>query len=319
MRAIQLDSSGIQFRDDAPEPFPRSGESLIAVQLAGICETDLQLAKGYMGFTGVPGHEFVGIAKTGPHAGKRVVGEINCYCQKCETCLAERQSHCPHRTVIGIDGHDGAFAEWVVIPNHILHLVPDNLADEEAVFVEPLAAAFEIPEQITVEKSDRVAILGDGRLGLFSAWVLSQYSGQVTVFGKHEHKLSRFDQRDIPTQRINSADLSEFPVNSFDVVIDCTGSTSGLPAAIQMVRPRGTVVMKTTVADQHCMSLASIVIDEINLIGSRCGPFSTAMNALASKAINLDGLITHEFRLDDAKTAFATAASAESFKVVLRP
>jgi threonine dehydrogenase-like Zn-dependent dehydrogenase len=316
MKAITLDSDGIRYQSSRADPRPGEDEILVRVNQAGICETDLQLARGYMGFSGVLGHEFVGIASSGPLTHRRVVGEINCNCQTCKTCRSGRPTHCPHRTVIGIDRHDGAFAEQVAIPQHNLHLVPDTVTDDQAVFVEPLAAAFQILQQVTVKSADRVAILGDGRLGYLSAQVLSLASDQITVFGKHGPKLLRFGRRNINTVQISSADAHELPPNEFDLVVDCTGSTTGLPMALQLVRPRGTVVMKTTVADPHQLSLAAIVIEEINLVGSRCGPFDKALDALASGTIDVSGLVTDRYKLDQVDQAFAAAKNANSFKVV---
>ena len=316
MKAITLNSDGLHYQPSHAEAKPAENEVLVRVIKAGICETDLQLAQGYMAFSGIPGHEFIGIVETGNHAGRRVVGEINCNCRTCKTCLAGRPTHCPHRTVIGIDRHDGAFAEFVALPEHNLHLVPEGVSDDQAVFVEPLAAAIQITEQVPIKSSDRIAILGDGRLGYLSAQVLSLASDQITVFGKHGPKLLRFGHRNITTVQIPSSDPAELSPDEFDLVVDCTGSTTGLPMALHLVRPRGTVVMKTTVADQHQLSLAAIVIEEINVVGSRCGPFGKAIDALANGDVDVTNLITDRFSLEQVNDAFASAASANSFKVV---
>ncbi len=316
MEAIILDPGGLHYQSSHPEPTPAEGEVLVQVLQAGICETDLQLAQGYMGFRGILGHEFVGIAQTGIYAGRRVVGEINCNCRVCPTCRAGRPTHCPKRTVIGIDRHDGAFAETVAIPEHNLHVVGENVTDDQALFTEPLAAAFEILEQVAITSSDQIAILGDGRLGYLSAQVLSSVADRITVFGKHGVKLLRFGHRGYEVVQIPSTDPAELPHHKFDVVVDCTGSTTGLPMAIHLVRPRGTVVLKTTVAGQHQLSLASIVIDEICVVGSRCGPFAKALEALASGRVDVNGLITDRYSLDQVKPAFASAVNPNSFKVV---
>ncbi|QDV47193.1 2-deoxy-scyllo-inosamine dehydrogenase [Stieleria neptunia] len=316
MRAITLESDGLHYQASHAEPTPAEGEVLVQVLQAGICETDLQLAQGYMGFRGILGHEFVGIAQAGTHAGRRVVGEINCNCRVCPTCQAGRPTHCPHRTVIGIDRHDGAFAQSVAIPEHNLHVVPEGVTDDQALFTEPLAAAFEILQQVAIESTDRIAILGDGRLGYLSAQVLSSVTDRITVFGKHGVKLLRFGHRGYEVVQIPSTDPVELPHHKFDVVVDCTGSTTGLPMAIHLVRPRGTVVLKTTVADRHELSLASIVIDEISVVGSRCGPFATALDALAGGQVDVDGLITDRYSLDQVNPAFASAVNPNSFKVV---
>lgn len=318
MRAITLGEDGPRFQTSHPEPTADTGETRVKVIQAGICETDLQLARGYMNFCGVLGHEFVGIAETGQWAGQRVVGEINCNCQRCPTCASGRPTHCPNRTVVGIDRHDGAFAQWVTIPDHNLHPVPDALTNDQAVLTEPLAAAFQILQQVTVAATDRVAILGDGRLGLLSAQVIAGVTKHLTVFGKHGPKLLRFGHLGIETVQLPSAgvDEHEVPIDAFDVVVDCTGSASGLNMALTMVRPRGTVVMKTTVADTHSLSLAPLVVDEINLVGSRCGPFDKAIDAMAGGQVNVDDLITDRFTLDQVEQAFEAARNPNSFKVV---
>lgn len=316
MKAVTLNSGGLRYQPSHDDPTPAPGETLVAVLKAGICETDLQLAHGYMGFNGIPGHEFVGIAQTGHYAGRRVVGEINCNCQTCQTCRVGRPTHCPNRTVIGIDRHDGAFAESLAVPEHNLHTIPDDVSDDQAVFVEPLAAALQILEQVSIESSDRIAILGDGRLGYLSAQVLSLVSDKVTVFGKHGVKLLRFGHREITTVQIPSTDPRELQQDTFDVVVDCSGSTTGLPMALHLVRPRGTIVLKTTVNDSHQLSLAAVVIDEITVVGSRCGPFGKAIDALADGSINVDDLISHRFTLDQVDQAFKAADDANAFKVI---
>ncbi|MCC9599421.1 alcohol dehydrogenase catalytic domain-containing protein [Stieleria sp. JC731] len=316
MKAITLHSQGFGFDDVYPSPKPKDDETLVRVLKAGICDTDLQLIKGYMGFAGVLGHEFVGVAQGGPYAGQRVVGEINCSCHQCQTCQAGNATHCPNRTVIGIDRHDGAMAEYVAVPQRNLHVIPESVDNDAAVLVEPLAAAFEILDQVDLASTDRVAILGDGRLGFFCAQAISLHTDRLSVFGKHGTKLLRFGHRGFTTIQVVPDDLADLPSREFDVVVDCTGSTSGLPMALHLVRPRGTIVMKTTVADPHHQSLAQIVIDEINLVGSRCGPFAKAINALASLQVDVSGLITDRFELDQANEAFEKATNPTSFKVV---
>jgi threonine dehydrogenase-like Zn-dependent dehydrogenase len=312
VRAITIHDGVLQYRDDLPEPHPEPGEVVLDVIEAGICETDLQLARGYMGFSGIPGHEFVGIAQSGRFAGRRVVGEINCNCQTCPRCLAGLGNHCGHRTVVGIDRHAGAFAERVAIPEHRLHAVSDSVTNDEAVFVEPLAAALQIPEQVDFRESDRVVIAGDGRLAYLCAQAIRLVTENVTVIGKHASKLARFQRRGIST--IELQDVAE--QKSYDVVVDCTGSESGLPLALSLVRPRGTIVLKTTVASKHHLSLAPIVIDEISIVGSRCGPFAKAMNALQERSIDVSDLITHRFPLEAGGEAMESATSPCAFKVV---
>jgi threonine dehydrogenase-like Zn-dependent dehydrogenase len=313
MRALTLHENRLSFTQDTPLPTPAEGETLVAVTQAGICETDLQLARGYMGFGGILGHEFVGVAQSGPLAGQRVVGEINCNCRQCPSCDAGLGNHCSHRTVIGIDRHDGAFADYVAVPTHNLHAVPNSVSDDEAVLVEPLAAAFQIAQQVTINEGDRVVICGDGRMALLCAKATLLSGASVAVIGKHASKLARFDSLGIHTQRLGA----QSPKQSYDLVVDCTGSVSGLPLALQLVRPRGTIVMKTTVAAEHQLSLAKVVIDEITLVGSRCGPFDKAIEALVNQVINVSDLITHRFPIERAVEAMDVAKSPNAFKVVL--
>lgn len=312
MRAITLHGDDLEFRDDLPEPIPAADEVLVEVVQAGICETDLQLARGYMGFSGVLGHEFVGVARTGSMAGCRVVGEINCNCGVCTRCRSGLGNHCPKRTVVGIDRHDGAFAERLAIPESCLHAVPDSVSDDQAVLTEPLAAALQIGEQIDLTAVNNAVVLGDGRLSLLIASMLVRSVSEVQVVGKHQEKLERFERRGIPTMRLEQAG----PEKSFDLVVEVTGSPSGLPLALSLVRPRGTVVMKTTVAAEHQMSLAAVVIDEIQIVGSRCGPFDRAINALLDHQVDVADLITHRYRLADFKQAMQTAVEPNALKVV---
>lgn len=313
MRALIRTDNELAYSTTVPRPVCDEHEVLVEVIQAGICETDLQLAEGYLGFQGVLGHEFVGIARSGPNAGQRVVGEINCNCRGCPECRAGLGNHCPHRTVIGIDRHDGAFADFVAVPQHNLHEIPDSISNDQAVLIEPLAAAFQVLQQVPITAHHRVAICGDGRLALMCAKVISLTGAELTVVGKHREKLARFQPLASHTQTLNDP----LAWNTFDVVIDCSGSPTGLPLALQLVRPRGTVVMKTTVAAEHQLSLAPLVIDEITLLGSRCGPFPAAISALAQGQVDVDGLITHRFPIDRGVEAMTVAASPEALKVVL--
>ncbi len=313
MRAIVLDHDQISVRNDHPLPIPVDGEVLVRVLLAGICETDLQLIRGYMGFRGVLGHEFVGLAESGPFAGQRVVGEINCSCWKCETCLAGRPTHCPHRSVIGILNHDGAFADVVAVPQRNLHLVPDTVPTDLAVFTEPLAAAYQIPAQLPLRREDRIVVLGDGRLGNLCAQVLARLCDRVLVIGKHTEKLAILRQLGLETCLLENQPRERLA----DVVIDCTGSESGLPMALQLVRPRGTIVLKTTVAGTQTMPWAPIVIDEIRIVGSRCGPFDRALIALEQNEVQVQPLISDRFQLSDGLTALERAQSKDVLKVLL--
>jgi threonine dehydrogenase-like Zn-dependent dehydrogenase len=302
----------MHFTPDAPLRDPRGNEILVDVLQAGICETDLQLCHGYMGFHGILGHEFVGIARTGKFAGQRVVGEINCPCHNCDTCHCGLTSHCPHRTVVGILNHDGAFADTVLIPETNLHAVPDHISTETAVFVEPLAAACRIPQQIPMN-GQHVTVLGDGRLGNLCAQVLQHHGCHVQVVGKHQPKLNLLRDLGIPGML-----LSELaPARSSDLVVDCTGSPTGLTTALQLVRPCGTIILKTTVAATQTLHMAPFVIDEITLLGSRCGPFADALQLLSTGAIAVAPLLSASYPLEDAEIAFTHAARKDTLKVLL--
>lgn len=312
MRAIVL-GDHVDVRRDYPEPAPVDGEVIVRVARAGVCETDLQLIKGYMGFRGVLGHEFVGVAESGPFAGRRVVGEINCACWTCETCRRGLNTHCPHRTVLGILRHDGAFADLIAIPQRNLHLVPDALSDDVAVFTEPVAAACQIAMQVTVRPDDRVVVLGDGRLGNLCAQVLARLSHRTLVVGKHEEKLALLRSMGIDTARLSDP-LDE---RSADIVVDCTGSETGLPTALRLVRPRGTIVLKTTVSGVQTMAWAPLVIDEVTLVGSRCGPFDQALLALERGHVRVQPLISDRFSLSRGIDALARARTSPVLKVLL--
>jgi threonine dehydrogenase-like Zn-dependent dehydrogenase len=312
MRAIVLDEK-VDVVSGRPTPTPGAGEVLVRVLRAGVCETDLQLIKGYMGFRGVLGHEFVGIAESGPLAGRRVVGEINCACWTCGTCRMGLPTHCPNRTVLGILNHDGAFADLIAVPQRNLHPVPDTLSDDVAVFTEPVAAAFQIPVQVTIGKKDRIAILGDGRLGNLCAQVLARLSDHVLVIGKHSEKLAILGAMGIATAVLSDA----IDARSFDIVVDCTGSDSGLPTSLRLVRPRGTIVLKTTVAGEQKLAWAPFVIDEVTLVGSRCGPFDKALAALEQGHVRVESLIADRFDLSRGLDALARAQTKGILKVLL--
>jgi threonine dehydrogenase-like Zn-dependent dehydrogenase len=317
MRAIVLEGSHVSFRTDTPPPEMVNGEVMVRVLRAGICETDLQLIRGYMGFRGVLGHEFVGVAEAGAYIGRRVVGEINCSCWQCETCLSGRPTHCPNRTTIGIDRHDGAFADLIAIPQRNLHVVPDTVPTDAAVFAEPLAAAFQIPAQLPVKRTDRVVVLGDGRLGNLCAQVLAAISDRVIVVGKHPEKLALLQALGIETARLGDLQAGEADLRMADLVVDCTGSDTGLPTALQLVRPRGTIVLKTTVAGSQQMPWAPVVIDEVTIVGSRCGPFDRALTALDAGRISVLPLISGRFSLSQGVEALEAARSRGTVKVLL--
>jgi threonine dehydrogenase-like Zn-dependent dehydrogenase len=313
MRAIVLDPDGLSSRDNYPDPTPHDGEVLVRVLRAGVCETDLQLVRGYMTFTGALGHEFVGIAQSGPMAGRRVVGEINCSCWVCATCKAGRPLHCPNRSVIGILNHDGAFADLIAVPQRNLHAVPDSILDDVAVFTEPVAAAFQIPAQISIGREDRVVVLGDGRLGNLCAQVLARLSPHVKVVGKHSAKLALLQGAGVTTKLLADVESD----HDADIVVDCTGSPTGLPTALSLVRPRGTIVLKTTVAGEQTLPLAPIVIDEVTIVGSRCGPFDRALAALGAGEISVLPLISARYGLSDGLAALEHARSRPALKVLI--
>jgi threonine dehydrogenase-like Zn-dependent dehydrogenase len=309
MRGVFCDGSAIHLVHNIPIPKPLPNEVLLQVKAVGICDTDLQLARGYMGFRGILGHEFVGLTDSG----LRVTAEINNSCHACPVCLAGRANHCPNRTVLGILGHDGAMADLVCVPERNLHVVPGSLEDIEAVFIEPLAAAFRIPEQVPLGPGTTIAIVGDGKLGLLCAWVARSLGAEVALVGKHPEKL-RLAGEDI---RPILLEESRTIAGTQDLVVDCTGSTSGLATALGLVRPCGTVILKTTVAGEHATNLAPIVIDEVRIIGSRCGPFPKAIAALESRSIDVRPLIGAEFPLDRAEEAFKAASSRGARKIVM--
>ena len=309
MRGVFCDGNGPRLRDDLAEPKAQASEVLLRVRMVGICDTDLQLARGYMNFHGVLGHEFV--AET--EAGRRVTAEINAACHECPTCRAGRPGHCPHRTVLGILGRDGAMADLVRVPVRNLHEIPAGIDDMEAVFIEPLAAAFRIAEQVELGPAVEMAILGDGKLGLLSAWVARLSGAHVTLIGKHPSKLA-LAGAGIATHTL---DRSEALAKSFDGVVDCTGSDSGLATALGLVRPCGTLVLKTTVAGRYTIDLATIVIDEVRVVGSRCGPFPRAIAALEGRQIDVRALIGSVFDLDDAEEAFRAAAAKGARKILM--
>lgn len=315
MKALFWDGGNLRLERSYPVPKRDKGTALVQVHLAGICSTDLQIFKGYMGFKGVPGHEFVGTVSEGPGdlIGRRVVGEINFACGKCDSCRDNLTRHCPNRRVMGILGADGSFAEHVVLPAKNLHVVPDNVADEAAVFTEPLAAAFEILEQVEIRSADEVLVFGDGKLGLLCAQVLHLSGARVTVVGRHEKKLGI-----LKGLGIRALPLSDFGPRLADVVVEATGSTTGLKMALASVRPRGKLVLKSTVAEEHTLSLAPLVIHEVTLIGSRCGAFPPALDALAQKKVAVTPLIDKIYPLADGVEAAAHAGRAGTLKILLR-
>ena len=314
MRALRFDGVDLKLQE-VPVPEPGPGEALVKVLTAGICKTDLEIMRGYMGFQGTLGHEFVGMVERArnPHLiGKRVVGEINCVCHTCEYCLREMPRHCLNRTVLGIAGRDGAFADYVVLPEDNLHLAPGNIRDDVAVFAEPTAAAFRITEQLVLTAEDRIVVLGDGRLGQLIAQVLWLYSKNLIVVGKHRWKMKLLEDLGIKT-----AHADDPLERGVDMVVEATGSHEGLARALELVRPEGTVVLKTTVAHPTALELSPPVINEVTSVGSRCGPFRPALEALAMGTVEVRPLISESFSLSDGVEALRSAAAPGMMKVLL--
>lgn len=313
-----LDGRGGLRIEDRPVPEPAPGEALVRVLAAGICSTDLELRKGYMGFCGTPGHEFVGEvveARIAPElAGARVVGEINAGCAACHYCREGLERHCPKRTVLGIVNRAGAFAEYLTLPVRNLHRVPASVPTDRAIFTEPVAAAFEVIEQVAVE-GKRIAVLGDGKLGALIARVLDLAGAEVTVIGRHERKLGALASEGFKTVLYGRE--APPPLQSFPIVVEATGAAEGLEMAVRLVVPRGTIVLKTTCADPKPLDLAPIVIHEVTVIGSRCGPFAPALTALAAGHLRPESTIDARFALADAPAAFEAAATPGVRKVVL--
>ena len=316
MRGLWLEAQTLRLRDDLPRPAPAAGEARVRVLVAGICNTDLELVRGYYPFTGIPGHEFVGRVETAagaePWVGRRVVGEINASCGTCAACRAGRPTHCERRTVLGIRGRDGAFAEGLTLPIKNLHEVPPGISDETAVFAEPLAAALEIQEQVAIGPRDRVVVIGDGKLGHLVAQTLALTGCALTVIGRHPAKLALLAARGITT---GLAD--DIPRAQADVVVECTGNAEGLDLARAAVRPRGTIVLKSTYRGSASVDISRIVVDEITLVGSRCGPFAPALALLADGRVDVRPLVHARFPLHEAVAAFAEAARPGVMKVLL--
>ena len=303
---------------DKNYPDPEFNETLVRVSLAGICGTDLEILDGYMQYNGILGHEFVGVVEKSSNSdliGKRVVGEINAGCGKCDSCVNGMERHCPSRTVLGILKRNGAFAEFLSLPEKNLHVIPDSISDEQAVFVEPLAAAFEINEQISLKPEWNVAVVGDGRLAQLIIQVIKLTCSNITCFGKHEKKLEGLVQSGIKIKvGIESTDEQ-----LFDLVIEATGSNSGFSDTMKLVKPRGTVILKSTIASRENLDLTPTIINEITLIGSRCGLFKPAIEALASGKISVNSMIDSTFSLEKFEDAIIYAKKPDTLKVFLKP
>jgi threonine dehydrogenase-like Zn-dependent dehydrogenase len=318
MKALRYTNQKLSV-SDVPEPGV-DGEAVVRVTLSGICNTDLEIARGYAGFEGTIGHEFVGVIESLPESGplqvgRRVVGEINAGCGRCDLCRAGDARHCAARTVLGIVGRDGAHAEFLKLPVVNLLPVPDEISDERAVFTEPLAAACGILERTSITKNTKVAVIGDGKLGLLCAQVLATTGAPPVLFGKHDGKLQIAARRGIETSTVREA---RSRAKEFDVVVEASGSPKGFALALDLVRPRGVLVLKSTFHGAAEMDAARIVVDEISVVGSRCGRFTPALELLKTGAVDVESLISEELRLTEGLRAMARATEPGVLKVLLR-
>lgn len=314
MKGLWLENNELQLRTDIPIPKPPQGEALVRVLCAGICNTDLELIKGYYPYTGIIGHEFVGVVEQGPEhlINQRVVGEINAACGYCRFCRSGQPTHCENRTVLGIVNRNGAFAEYLSLPIENLHIVPENVSTAAATFTEPLAAALEIQQQITLCQDDRVLVVGDGKLGQLIAQTLALTGCDLLVVGRHEDKLLNLAARGIKTALANTV-----KDRYFDVSIDCTGNPEGFNTARRALRPRGTLILKSTYAGNLSLDASALVVDEITLIGSRCGPFVPALELLGTKKVNVQSLIQGIYPLSLGLEAVEKAKTQGVLKVLL--
>jgi threonine dehydrogenase-like Zn-dependent dehydrogenase len=320
MQSLLYTSGHLQFSKQTPVPELTQGYALIKVSLAGICGTDLEIVKGYADFHGVLGHEFVGVVERVADPcdktwlGKRIVGSINIGCMQCAVCLRHGVSHCPNRKVLGIRGKDGCFAEYITLSVENLYTVPDCVPDEAAVFTEPLAAAGRIREQLLLNPEKRVAVVGCGRLGLLIGGTLRLAGNEVTMLGRRSESLK------LPQQwGLQTALVDDFLDNSFDLVVEASGNESGLCQSIRLVKPLGTLVLKSTFQDSVKVDLTKLVVAEITVTGSRCGAFPPALRLLEQGVINVQSTIDAEFSLAEGMSAFQHAAKSGVRKVLLRP
>mgnify|MGYP005754873263 FL=1 len=320
MKAVVFDKE-LKLVNDYKKPVPQKGEALIRITLAGICNTDYEITKGYMGYVGILGHEAVGIVEEINDTdqsllGKRVVSEISYGCKEpdCPYCAEKLYRHCPNRHTLGIWKKDGCFAEYMTMPLEVLFEVPDNVTDEQAVFVEPLAAACEITEQLHIKPFEKVVVLGDGKLGLITALTLNAQNVDVILVGKHQNKLDIAKAQGVETSLLNDFVIEK----KYDVVVEATGSISGFETALALTKPRGVLVLKSTVAASKEFNLAPIVIDEITVLGSRCGQFAPALRLLKNNRIDFTPLISAVYDADDALEAFEKNKERDVLKVLLK-
>ncbi len=314
MKGLWLENQQLEFRDRLPLPKVGLNEALVKVLRAGICNTDLELLRGYYPYQGILGHEFVGIVEQGPEnlINRRVVGEINATCGHCRFCLNGRPTHCENRTVLGIVNRNGAFAEYLTLPVKNLHPVPDSVSTDAATFTEPIAAALEIQEQITVTPQTKVLVVGDGKLGQLVAQTLALTGCDLLVIGRHAEKLAN-----LQAQHITTGFVEAVTERTFDIAVECTGNPEGFAIARRALRPRGILVLKSTYAANLSLDISSIVVDEITLIGSRCGPFDKALQLLADKKIKVENLIEAKYPLREGLAAFKQAQQRGVLKVLL--
>lgn len=315
MQGLWLEDQHLQLRTDLPDPDPAEGEALVRVLCAGICNTDLELLRGYYPYQGVIGHEFVGVVEQGPTAlmGRRVVGEINAVCGYCHYCQTGNPTHCENRTVLGIVNRDGAFADYLTLPATNLHPVPDPVPTEVATFTEPVAAALEIQEQVSIQNCDRVLVVGDGKLGQLVAQTLALTGCDLFVLGRHPEKLSLLKDRGIQTGMVEA-----IANRTFDITVECTGNPAGFETARQALRPRGTLVLKSTYAGKLSVDASALVVDEITVVGSRCGPFPKALEVLTGGQIDVQPLINARYPLSDGLLAMGHAQRRGTLKVLLQ-
>ncbi len=314
MKALWLENQQLQVRTDIPQPEPAEGEALVRVLRAGICNTDLELLRGYYPYQGIPGHEFVGIVEQGSAdlVGQRVVGEINATCGRCHFCGSGQATHCENRTVLGIVNRNGAFADYLTLPIANLHPVPDAVPTDWATFTEPLAAALEIQEQVKITASDRILVVGDGKLGQLVAQTLALTGCDLLAIGRHAEKLANLAARGIS---VGFAD--QVRDRSFDLAVECTGNPEGFAIALRALRPRGTLVLKSTYAGKLTIDASALVVDEITLLGSRCGPFAPALELLRTQQVDVAPLIQARYPLSEGLEAFAHAQQRGTMKVLL--
>lgn len=321
MKAVVFDGR-LWLAEDYPVPEPAAGDVRVRVLAAGICATDLAILNGYANFRGVPGHEFVGVVDRAADVrleGRRVVADINVTCGECPACLAGRATHCHVRMALGIHGLDGAFAEYLTVPARNLHFVPEGVADEEAVFAEPLAAACRILEQVHVEPTDRVIVLGDGKIGLLVAQVLALTGCDLGIVGRHPEHLALVASRGIETILDKASPDGAGVAFDADVVVDCTGRPEGFHTGYRLVRAGGTLILKSTYSGPFPIDLIHVVVDEVRIVGSRCGPMQPALRLLAAGLVDVAPLIEAIYPLDDALAAFERAGKRGALKVIVRP